>query len=130
MNIRRLSLGIRWGMALFNALKSCDHMVTENDVQLGDKFGDHKMSIAATIEAADVLRIFLSPGLPTAWVIENETTGRLWIAPAVERGYSRRVPFRGHRESLRETSGSAFMGLGVPLRRPWREVCLDPSGRN
>jgi hypothetical protein len=76
------------------------------------------------------LRIWLPKGLPMAWVIENETTAELWFVPAVADGWERKVPFRGHRQSLRPTEGSAYIGLGVPLRRPWSEVCPDPSGRN
>lgn len=76
------------------------------------------------------LRIYNSAGLPTSWVIENETTGELFIVPAMSDGWAKRTPYRGHREALETIPGYNFMGLGVPLRRPWTEVSHDPEGRN
>lgn len=76
------------------------------------------------------LRLYDPAGLPGSWVVENETTGELWIVPAVADGWSRRTPYRGHRAALRPAPGYCFMGLGVPIRRDWSMVCHDFDGRN
>lgn len=78
----------------------------------------------------DTLKLYDPAGLPTCWVVENETSGELWIVPAVSDGWTRRTPYRGHTASLREVAGYNFIGLGVPLRRDWSVVCHDKSGRN
>jgi hypothetical protein len=78
----------------------------------------------------DTLRLYDSPGLPTAWVVENETTGQWFIVPARNQGWAHRSPYRGHREGLRSVRGYNWISLGAPLRRPLHEVCHDESGRN
>lgn len=37
----------------------------------------------------DVLRIWEPSRLPLSWVIENETTGELFVVPAVQNGRAR-----------------------------------------
>ena len=80
--------------------------------------------------AVPTLRIYDPAGLPTAWVIENEDTGELFIVLAVADGWHKRTPYRGRREALRAICGYNFIGLGVPLRRDWSMVCRDNEGRN
>lgn len=78
----------------------------------------------------DTLRIWDPAGLPLCWVVENETTGELFIVPAKHNAWADRRPYRGHRAALRPVAGYNFISLGAPLRRPWAEVCHDREGRN
>lgn len=76
------------------------------------------------------LRLWKPMGLPLHWVVEEEDTGKLFMFPTIHHGYEKRIPFRGHLQSLRETPGYCYLGSGIPLRREWKEVCMDRSGRN
>ena len=99
------------------------------------KFGDNgpngwKGLALKAKSGADAFRIYDPAGLPLSWVVENENTGELFIVPAVTNGWTRRIPFHGHRESVHPVPGYAYMGLGVPLQRHWPDVCADRDGRN
>lgn len=88
-----------------------------------------------TVTVADIhtLRLYDPPSLPTCWVVLDETTGDAWIVPALHDGWSQRRPWRGAPQSFRympTAPGYCYIGIGVPLRRDWAEVCRDQSGYN
>lgn len=76
------------------------------------------------------LRLWDSPSTPNQWVVENLDTGELFFVPAVTNGWAKRHPYRGYRAALRPVAGYNFVGLGIPLRRPWPDVCKDRTGCN
>lgn len=75
------------------------------------------------------LKLFSCLSLPLIWVVENLDTGELSQFHC-RLGYEKRTPYRGHRQALYPVWGYCFFGTGVPLRRPWPEVCTDRTGVN
>jgi len=87
-------------------------------------------AITEVAETVPALRLWDCLTTPLHWVVEDLHTGELWSVPAFPNDWNKREPYRGHRESLRPVPGAAYVGLGIPLRRPWPAVCKDHTGIN
>ena len=92
--------------------------------------GENMTAITEVAETVPALRLWNCLTTPLHWVVEDLDTGELWSVPAFPNGWNKREPYRGHRESLRPVPGAAYVGLGIPLRRPWPAVCKDHTGIN
>lgn len=77
-------------------------------------------------------QILLCLSLPNHWVVREIATGMHYIIQATANGWNnpRRREFKGHVKALKPVSGYNFASLGVPLVRPWPEVCRDAAGYN